>query len=332
MIMAGISGSASADAAALGSVMIPAMRKEGYPAEVAAAINAAAATMGPIIPPSIMMIVYGAYSNLSISALFLGGALPGIFIGLSLMCFVYVWAVKTKFPKNDRRASAKQIWTAFKGAILALLAPIIIVTGVVGGIFTATEAGMIVTIYCLIVTGLIYRTLNLKMIKAVLGKTLEGMAQPLLCVAAAGSFGYVMAYLKVPAMVLVLAAPIAHSQIGVLLFIVTLYIILGTFMDATPAIIIFMSIIQTLSQAVGLNPYHVGDLIVIVMCIGFITPPYGLTLLISSGIAGVTPTAVCRELRWIYVVLLGVILVLAFFPEIILFLPRLVMPMTIGPG
>ena len=215
-----------------------------------------------------------------------------------LHLFFYHFKVLIGLPLRQHLATTENR-TAFKGAILALLAPIIIVTGVVGGIFTATEAGMIVTIYCLIVTGLIYRTLNLKMIKAVLGKTLEGMAQPLLCVAAAGSFGYVMAYLKVPAMVLVLAAPIAHSQIGVLLFIVTLYIILGTFMDATPAIIIFMSIIQTLSQAVGLNPYHVGDLIVIVMCIGFITPPYGLTLLISSGIAGVTPTAVCRELRWI---------------------------------
>lgn len=330
MIMAGISGSATADAAALGSVMIPAMKKEGYPAAVAAAINASAATMGPIIPPSIMMIVYGAYSNLSISALFLGGALPGILIGFSLMVFVYVWAVKNNFPKNEKRASIGEIWHSFLGALLALLAPVLIVVGVVGGIFTATEAGMIVTVYCLIVTGCIYRSLNIRKLKIILARTLEGMAQPLLCVAAAGAFGYMMAYLKVPSQCLDLVLPYLHSKYDVLFFIVGLYIILGTFMDATPAIIIFMSIIQTISQAVGLNPYHVGDLIVITMCFGFITPPYGLTLLLSAGIAETSVTEVARHLRWIYVVMLAVLLALIFFPELILFLPRLLVPATIG--
>jgi tripartite ATP-independent transporter DctM subunit len=330
MIMAGISGSATADAAALGSVMIPAMKKEGYPADVAAAINASAATMGPIIPPSIMMIVYGAYSNLSISALFLGGALPGILIGFSLMAFVYAWAVKNNFPKNEKRASIREIWHSFIGAILALLAPVLIVVGVVGGLFTATEAGMIVTVYCFIVTGLVYKTLNVRKLKTILGRTLEGMAQPLLCVAAAGSFGYMMAFLKVPSKVLDLVLPILSSSNDVLFFIVGLYIILGTFMDATPAIIIFMSIIQALSKAVGLNPYHVGDLIVITMCFGFITPPYGLTLLLSAGIADTSVTAVVRQLKWIYGVMLAVLVVLIFFPEVILFLPRLFLPATVG--
>ncbi len=325
MIMAGISGSATADATALGSVMIPAMKKQGYSPEFAAAINAAAATMGPIIPPSIMMIVYGAYSGLSISGLFMGGAVPGFIVGVALMLFVYGWAVKNRFPRS-RRSTLPEIWKAFLGASLALLAPVLIFVGVVSGFFTATEAGMVVTVYSLIVTIFVYRSMNIRKIVSILSRTLEGMSQPLLCVSAAGAFGYVMAYLKVPTLVLQMAGGIADSYYGVLFFVAVLYLILGTFMDATPAIVIFMSIVQTLSKNVGINPYHIGVLITVVMCFGFITPPYGLTLLISSGIAGVTPGKVIGQLKWIFLVFIGVICLLIFCPDIILFLPRIIVP------
>ncbi len=328
MIMAGISGSATADATALGSVMIPAMKRQGYSPEFAAAINAAASTMGPIIPPSIMMIVYGAYSGLSISGLFMGGALPGFVVGISLMIFVYGWAVKNNFPKS-KRSSLLEIWKAFCGAFLALMAPVLIFVGVTSGFFTATEAGMVVTVYSLLVTIFVYRTMNMKKVIGILGRTLEGMSQPLLCVSAAGAFGYVLAYLKVPTLVLALTGGIADSYYGVLFFIAILYLILGTFMDATPAIVIFMSIIQSLSKNVGLNPYHVGVLITVVMCFGFITPPYGLTLLISSGIAGVTPGKVIGQLKWIFLVFLAVILLLIFCPDIVLFLPRMIVPNSV---
>jgi len=156
------------------------------------------------------------------------------------------------------------------------------------------------------------------------------MAAPLMCVAAAGAFGYVMAYLKVPSYVLKLAGPIAGSHFGVLFFITVLYLILGTFMDATPAIIIFMSVVQSLANSAGLNPYHVGVLICCVLCFGFITPPYGLTLLLSSGIAKVSTSEVIYHSRWIFFVMLLVTLVLIFFPEVILFLPRLLVPGAMG--
>ena len=330
MIMAGISGSATADAAALGSVMIPAMKKEGYPLEMAAAINAAASTMGPIIPPSIMMIIYGAYGNVSIGAMFLGGAIPGIIVGISLMVLVYCWAVKTNFPISKRRSTLLEIWQSFKGAFLALMAPIIIIVGIVGGIFTATEAGMIVAVYSLIVTAFIFKTMKVKAFVGVVQKTLETTAQPLLCVAGAGAFGYMMAYLQVPSAVREFAAPICSSRISTLLFIATLYIILGTFMDAAPAIIIFMPIIQSLANAAGLNPVHVGVLICVVMCFGFITPPYGLTLLLSAGIAGIPPNGVIRALGPMFLVFLFITILLVFFPDLILFLPRLFMPMSVN--
>jgi tripartite ATP-independent transporter DctM subunit len=329
MIMAGISGSATADAAALGSVMIPAMKKEGYPLEMAAAINAAAATMGPIIPPSIMMIIYGAYGNVSIGAMFLGGAVPGVIIGIALMIFVYFWAVKNKFPVSERRSTLPEVGRALQGAAWALLAPLIIIVGIVGGFFTATEGGMIATLYSLFVTAYIYKTLKLKAFVRVVQKTLVATAQPLLCVAAAGAFGYMMAYLRVPAAVLELAAPIATSSLSTLLFFTGLFIILGTFMDATPAIIIFMPIVQSLSAAAGLNPVHVGVLITVVLCFGFVTPPYGLTLLLSAGIAGVAPGGVIRALGPIFLVFLLVSIILVFFPDIILFLPRTFMPQSV---
>ena len=323
MFMAGISGSATADATALGSIMLPAMKRDGYPIDFACAINAAAATIGPIIPPSIMMVVYGAYSGVSIGALFVGGFVPGVIIGLSLMVYVYIWAKKTNFPVSAHRATASEIFHATKKAIPALLAPIIIVVGIASGIVTTTEAGMLCGVYCILISFLLFRTIGLKETKSIIINTLFGMSKPLMCVAGAGAFGYMMAYLQVPKMFLALLGHLADSKVFVTLFIVVLYLILGTFMDATPAIVIFMSIIQTLSENVGLNPLHVGVLICVTMCFGFITPPYGLTLLISAGIGGVSTVAVISRLKFIMLLFIAIILLIAFVPEIILFLPRM---------
>ena len=329
MIMAGISGSATADATALGSVMLPAMKKEGYPPDLSAAINAAASTIGPVIPPSIMMVVYGAYSGVSIGAMFAGGFLPGVLIGLSLMVYVNIWARRTNFHKSDRRATLREIGSATVHAIPALMAPVIIVGGILLGIVTTTEAGMICAVYCILVSVVLFRSIRFKDVIDIIENTLVGMCKPLLCVAGAGAFGYMMAYLNVPKMFLALLGGAADSKVFVTLFIVVLYLILGTFMDATPAIVIFMSIIQTLAGNVGLNPLHVGVLICITMCFGFITPPYGLTLLISAGIGNVPTTAVIKRLKWIFVLYIGLILLLAFVPEIILFVPRM-LGMSVG--
>lgn len=323
MLMAGISGSATADATALGSVMLPAMKKEGYPADLSCAINAAASTIGPVIPPSIMMVVYGAYSGVSIGAMFAGGFLPGILIGVSLMVYVYVWARRTNFSTADRRATLKEVLSATKYAFAALLAPVVIIVGIISGLVTTTEAGMLCAVYCILVSIFLFRSISIKDIKDIIENSLLGMSKPLLCVAGAGAFGYMMAYLNVPKMFLTLLGDAADSKIFVTLFIVVLYLILGTFMDATPAIVIFMTIIQSLAQNVGLNPLHVGVLICVTLCFGFITPPYGLTLLISAGIGGVPTVAVIKRLKWIFVLMIGLILVIAFVPGIILFIPRL---------
>ena len=326
LIMAGISGSANADAAALGGMMIPAMEKEGYPADMAAAINACASTMGPIIPPSMLMVVYGAYSGVSVGAMFLAGMVPGVFIALFMMVTIYYWAKKyPSIKKRDKMASFKEIWAAFKHAFLALLVPVIIIVGVLGGAFTATESGMIASVYSLIVTIFVYKTVKFKDFVAILKKSLRSMAGPMFCAAGAGAFGYMMAYLQIPKLVLELAGPIAGNRYLTLLFLFALFLILGCFMDAIPAIMIFLPIVQELQNAAGIDPLHMAILVVVTLCYGFVTPPYGLTMLLSSSIAGVPSTKVIRRTVPFYLSFLGVAVIMIFLPDFILLLPRIFM-------
>lgn len=326
MIMAGISGSANADAAALGSMMIPVMKQEGYPPEMAAAINACASTMGPIIPPSMLMVVYGAYGGVSVAAMFLAGFIPGFFIALFMMITIYHWAKKYPSIKHrEHRATAGEIWKAFKYASLALLVPVIIIAGVLGGIFTATESGMVAAVYCLFVTVFVYRRVHLKEFVDIVKTTLISMAAPMFCAAGAGAFGYMIAYLQIPKLILQMSGPINGSHYLTLFFLFFLFMILGCFMDAIPAIMIFLPIVQELSRAAGLNPLHVATLVVVTLCFGFVTPPYGLTMLLSASIAHVPSAAVIKQTIPFYLTFLAVAAIMIFLPEVILFLPNLLM-------
>lgn len=328
LIMAGISGSANADAAALGGMMIPAMEKEGYPADMAAAINACASTMGPIIPPSMLMVVYGAYSGVSVGAMFLAGFIPGVFIALFMMFTIYTWAKKyPSIKKREQRATGKEIWKAFKHAILALLVPIIIIAGVLGGFFTATESGMVAVVYSLFITIFVYRSVRWKDLINIFHKSLSSMAGPMFCAAGAGAFGYMMAYLRIPKLVLQLAGPIVGNYYLTLLFIFVLFLILGCFMDAIPAIMIFLPIVQELQNAAGIAPLHMAILVVVTLCYGFVTPPYGLTMLLSSSIAGVSSTAVIKRTVPFYLSFIAVAIIMIFLPDIILFLPHALLGM-----
>lgn len=326
MIMAGISGSANADAAALGSMMIPVMKQEGYPPEMAAAINACASTMGPIIPPSMLMVVYGAYGGVSVAAMFLAGFIPGFFIALFMMVTIYHWAKKYPSIKHrEHRATAGEIWKAFKYASLALLVPVIIIAGVLGGIFTATESGMVAAVYCLFVTVFVYRRVHLKEFVDIVKTTLISMAAPMFCAAGAGAFGYMIAYLQIPKLILQMSGPINGSHYLTLFFLFFLFMILGCFMDAIPAIMIFLPIVQELSRAAGLDPLHVATLVVVTLCFGFVTPPYGLTMLLSASIAHVPSAAVIKQTIPFYLTFLAVAAIMIFLPEVILFLPNLLM-------
>jgi tripartite ATP-independent transporter DctM subunit len=329
MIFAGMSGSSTADTAGVGSVMIPAMIGRGFDKRFTIALTAASSTMGSIIPPSIMMIIYGAMGGVSIGGLFLAGAIPGAFIGLAQMAYSYYYAVRRGYPAEPR-ASAGEFWSAWKAGFLPLLVPVIIIGGVLSGEFTATEAGMVATVYVLILTFVVYRSSRLARLPGVLAEAAVLYSQPLLAVAAATVFGWLLAYFQAPQAIGDLLGGVTGSATLTVLGIALIFIVVGTFMDAIPAIIIFMPIVDHLVDTSGAHPIHVGLVVVMTLAMGLITPPYGLCLLLSCSIGRERVGRVMPQMFVFYGLFLAVILLIILFPGISLFLPRLVMPQFVN--
>jgi tripartite ATP-independent transporter DctM subunit len=329
MIFAGMSGSSTADTAGVGAVMIPAMVKRGFDRRFTVAVTAASSTMGVIIPPSIMMVIYGAAGGVSIGGLFLAGAIPGLIIGLTQMAYCYYYAVKHDIPA-EQRASLVELGAALKGGFLPLMVPVIIIGGVLTGKFTATEAGMIACVYTLVLIFGVFRSANWRAMPKVLADAVTIYSQPLLAVSAAMVFGWLLAYFDGPAQIAELSGPIAKDPTLTLLFILLLFIVLGTFMDAIPAIIIFMPIVEELVKSSGVNEIHAGLVVVMTLALGLITPPYGLCLLLACVIGGIRVADVMGQMVVFYALFLAVVLMIIFVPEIALFLPRLVMPQFVN--
>jgi tripartite ATP-independent transporter DctM subunit len=329
MIFAGMSGSSTADTAGVGAVIIPAMYKRGFDRRFTVALTAASSTMGSIIPPSIMMVVYGAQGGVSIGGLFLAGAIPGVLIGVGLMIYSYFYAVKRGLPA-EAAPSVREFAIAWKEGLLPLLVPVIIIGGVLTGKFTATESGMVATVYVLFLMFVFYRSAKLSALPRILSDAAVLYSQPLLAVAAASVFGWLLAYFQAPQLIVGLAGGLAESRILTLLGIMLIFIIVGTFMDAIPAIIIFMPIVSQLMVVSGTNPIHGGIIVVMTLALGLITPPYGLCLLLASAIGRVSVVSVLPHILAFYAIIIGIIVTIIIFPEIALFLPRLVMPQFVG--
>jgi tripartite ATP-independent transporter DctM subunit len=329
MIFAGMSGSSTADTAGVGSVIIPAMYRRGYSRHFTVAITAASSVMGVIIPPSILMVVYGAQGGVSIGGLFLAGAIPGALLGLAMMAYAYVYALRKGMPAENR-PTVREFGTAWKEGILPLLVPVIIIGGVLSGEFTATEAGMVATVYVLFLMLVVYRSASVTALPRILADAAVLYSQPLLAVAAASVFGWLLAYYQAPQMIAGLAGGMTESRIMTLIGIMVVFIIVGTFMDAIPAIIIFMPIVTQLVGDSGANPIHAGIVVVMTLALGLITPPYGLCLLLAAAIGRVPVVRVLPHILAFYVIIVAVILVIIVFPEIALILPRLVMPQFVG--
>lgn len=325
MFFAGISGAASADTAGIGSVLIPAMIKEGYDKPITVAITVASSTLSSIIPPSIMMLIYGAIGGVSIGGLYLGGAIPGILLGLSQMVLVYIYAKKRNYP-SYRRATLRELAISFKGGFLPLLIPVIIIGGVILGFFTATESAMIAALYSLVLILFVYRTMSVKDLPKVFQESVFMYAQPLFAIGAATVFGWILAYLEGPKMVLEWFGPYLTSPETTLLFVVLLFTLVGTFMDATPAIIIFLPVVQELAMNAGIHPVHMGIVVTLTLCMGLITPPYGLCLMLGCQIANTTTKEVIGTVAIFYIVFAVILLAVIFIPGVTLFLPKLLMP------
>ncbi len=328
MFFAGISGSSAADVAVLSRTVAPEMDKERYDRAFTAALIASASTIANLIPPSIMAVVYGATGNVSIGGLFLAGVVPGVMIGLGLMVYSYFFGPTGVLKK---RASMVDVFVAARGSALPMVIPVIIMGGILTGWFTPTEAGMVASVYIMLVIIPILRPRHIWELPGDFIYTGLLYSLPLCLVAAASAFGWMLAYLRGPDAVSDLIANTAGTNpVMIMSLLVLLFILVGDFIDAVPAIIIFMPIINKLTELGSIKPVHMGVVIITTLVFGLITPPYGLCLLVASKFVGVPfNRALIRSLP-LYVVFLVTIGFVVLFPDVVLWLPKWLLPQSVG--
>ena len=328
MFFAGISGSSAADVAILSRTLAPEMKREGYDLAFTAALIASASTMANLIPPSIMAVVYGATGNVSIGGLFLGGVVPGVFVGIGLMIYSYFFG-----PVGIMRPRAKfgQFNSATKQAVVPLMIPFIIMGGILTGQFTPTEAGIIAVAYIVFVAIPLLNPRHYKHLPRDMAMTGLLYSIPLITIGAASVFGWMLAYLRGPAVVSGwISSAAGGDPFLIMLLLVALFVIVGDFIDAIPAIIIFMPIIDDLTKSSDINPVHMGVVIIVTLAFGLITPPYGLALLMASKFVGVRFSRAMLASFPIYIVFFAAIALCIFFPEVVLWLPRHLLPESVG--
>jgi C4-dicarboxylate transporter, DctM subunit len=328
MFFAGISGSSAADVAVLSRTLGPEMKREGYNAGFIAALIASASTMANLIPPSIMAIVYGATGNVSIGGLFLGGVVPGVLVGIGLMIYSHFFG---PVGIRRRRATLGEFSDAAKDAVLPLVIPIIIMGGILSGFFTPTEAGVVAVAYILLVVIPLLNRAYFRQLPRDMALTGLLYSIPLITIAAASAFGWMLAYLRGPAVVSGwIAGAAGNDPHLIMLLLVLLFIIVGDFIDAIPAIIIFMPIITELTQNSDIKPVHMGVVIIVTLAFGLITPPYGLALLMAAKFIGVRFSRAMFASFPIYVVFLATIVFCIYFPDVVLWLPKHFLPQSVG--
>ena len=316
MLFAGISGSSTADAAGIGSLLIPQMKKQGYSPSFSVAITACSSVMGVVIPPSILMVVWGGLMSVSIGGLFLAGVIPGILIAGSQMLAVYVFAKIYNYPIYAR-SSFKEFFVAIFHAIPPLMTPVIIVGGIVGGIFTPTEASVIAVLYSVVLGSLFYRT--------ILYNSGKFAAMSLFCIGTASAFGWILAYFKIPLAVVEVLAPYGVGPTSTGLIVAASFLLIGMFIDAIPAIIILGTVLWPLAEVSHMHPIHFAIIGVISLAFGLVTPPYGLCLLIACKVGDIQVKEALRDVAIVLCPMFLVLLIVIFFPELILALPKLLM-------
>jgi TRAP-type transport system large permease protein len=323
MFFGGISGSAVADAAAIGSLMIPAMGKEGYSTEDAGAITACSSTLGILIPPSIPMVLYGVTMGLSIGALFMAGFLPGVLIGFCQMGAVYVLAKKKGWPQREKHASLKEVWKAFKEAFLALLLPVFLLGAIISGITTATEAGVIGVIYALFLGGVVYKEYRLSQLYDILLNSAINTAIPCFVVATTSVSAWVIAIERFPDALVRFLYSFDPSPFVILLLINIFLLIVGMFMDLVPALILFAPILYPVVVKAGVTPIQFGAILTVNLGIGLVTPPVGNCLYMAAVLAKADlPKMIKAVLPFLFMNFMGLMLV-TYIPFFSTFIPSL---------
>lgn len=324
MLFAGISGSSTADAAGIGKILIPQMVNEGYDRRFSIAITACSSVMGVIIPPSILMLIWGGTMSISVGSLFLAGIVPGILLGLSMMITVYVYAKKFNYPVYDK-SSFMDFIKSFITAIPGLMTPLIILGGITFGWFTPTEASAIAVLYTMVL-GFVNKSLNFKKLAVIISDTARLTGISLFCVGTASAFSWLLAYHKIPQ---ALVSGINNFNIGptgIVLIIALIFLIVGLFIDAIPAIIIMGGVLYPIAMQAGIHPIHFSIIGVVALGFGLVTPPYGMCLLIAARIGEETVHNVLKDVFIILIPMFIILVIICLVPQIALALPTLISP------
>lgn len=320
MFFAGISGSATADSAAIGSIVIPSMIKKGYDRDFSAALVAAAGVMGPIIPPSITFVIYGVISNTSIAELFLAGAIPGVMIGLSLMIISYIFAIKRNYPKETGVPFQQKVFHT-KRATLAIIMPLIILGGILGGIFTPTEASVVAVIYAFVVGKWVYKELKFGDLKEILLRSADSTAQVMWVLAAATVATWLIISENIPFVITNFLLSLTTNKFLLLALINVVLFIAGTFLDPPPAMIMLVPVLLPIAQKLGIDPVHFGVIVNVNLVIGLITPPSAPCLMVTAAISGGSFGRISVVVLPFLAVELLVLIIVTYFPQIYMWLP-----------
>ncbi len=322
MFFGGISGSAVADTAAIGSIMVPGMIRNGYDPGFSAAVTAASSTMGPIIPPSILMVIMGVTTGISIGGLFTAGIVPGLMLGIGMMIYSYFVSIRRNYPRDPNPLTVRRLMKGLREAGPALMAPVIIMGGIMGGIFTPTEAAAVAVLYALIL-GMCYRTLRLKDCAEVLSSSVITTAVLLFIIGTANAFAWLLAAEQIPEHLAHLIQSLTTNKFLILLLLNVLLLFIGMFLEGGAAIIILAPTLLSVATQVGIEPLHFGTIMVLNMAVGLLTPPLGVCLFVVCGVTKLDLSMVIRAVIPFVFVELAVVLIITYLPEACLAIPRL---------
>jgi C4-dicarboxylate transporter DctM subunit len=320
MIMAGVSGAAIADAAAVGSVMIPSMERDGYRKEFAAAINAAAATIGPVIPPSVGFVIYGSLANVSVGKLFLAGAVPGVIMGIYLMAACFVVARREKLPRGENVPFREKLH-ALKDSAAAIIMPVIILGGILTGVVTPTEAAVIAVVYGLFVGLFVYREIKPAQLPRMLANAGKSTAVIMFIIAVAQAFGWFLTRMGVPGKLVGMFGGLTHGAVIFLVVINVVLLILGCFMEGGSIMILLTPLLMPVIAGFGIDPVQFGVVMQLNIMIGLLTPPVGMLLYVVAGISKLPIQKMMRDMMPFYAALLAVLIMVTYIPELSLWLP-----------
>jgi len=322
MFFAGITGAAVADTSAVGSILIPAMKKEGYDIDFSTAVTATSSTIGPIIPPSIPFIIYGVLGEVSIASLFLAGFIPGALLGLSQMSVVAYYARKRNYPKGSL-ISVREALKATFDAALVLMMPLIILGGILTGIFTPTESACVAVFYALIISLFVYRDIRFIDLPKIIINTAVTSSLVMLVIGTASIFSWLLASEEIPQYITEAVINITHNRIAILLLVNIVLLMVGTFMETTASLIILTPVLLPLMNKIGVDPLHFGVIIVLNLVIGLTTPPVGVCLFIACAIGEIKLEEITKAILPFLLASIIVLLIVTYWESLIMFIPKL---------